>query len=969
METVICPTCKFENPAAAKFCMNCGEPFQAAPPPSAATTRKLEAEPTPKDTSTVRLPADQVEAAAKSARPDWLEQLHREVEQAKQAEPVRQDFSTVRLSPEELAQAAPPPKDASTVRLSADDLAKAAAEIKPEEPPRDFSTVKLSADELAKAVEAPPVGEPPKDFSTVKLSADELAKAVAAPQAAEPPKDFSTVKLNAEELKKAVKDAQPAETASTGMVPPFPKRYCPNCGREVKPGIKFCDDCGSRIDSAPGGAPPAPPVIPTPPISQPPEAVPEEPPAKPAKRRRKTGCIIGVILLCLLVVAATVTAVVYLDEIKALLGFATATPVAQVEPSVERPTATPRPPDTETPTPTQTYTPTSTLTPTATPVPPRTLTICIGSEPDSLYLYGSSMLSQKHILQAVYDGPFDQYAYDYHAVILEKMPSLADGDAVIASTSVQAGDWVVNNDDTVVALSNGERVRPAGCRSSDCAITYSGGSIQMDVMSVTFSLLPGLTWSDGTPLTAYDSEFSYYLDSDPDSVTSKYVIERTAYYAAVDDLTAQWEGLPGYLDTTYYINFWTPLPEHVLGGYSAAVMAYVEPEELLLGWGPYIFDEYTPGVEITFVRNPNYFRAAEGLPVFSDLVIRFIGTDSNQAVSALLAGECDVLDREIPLLDQGQTLLDLESSGALDAVLWSNQTWEHADFNIRPVDSIINSGAFAGWDQDRDGQGPFGDVRLRQAIALCMDRQAVNDAIYLGAAAIMDTLIPPDHPLIAPDLPVWPYDPSAGQALLDEIGWIDADGDPYTPRIAQNVTGVPNRTQLTFFYETTTAQQRQQALQILAETLTQCGIGVNVVHWPAGEWFADGPDGRLFGRQFDLGQFAWIITGGMSCDLYMSNRIPSDQLGWGGQNETGYSNPDFDAACSRYYQTLPGETGYVENSWDVQYYLAWDLPTIPLYTRVNINATRSDFCHLIPASTINSEMWNLEAFNYGDTCP
>ena len=71
---------------------------------------------------------------------------------------------------------------------------------------------------------------------------------------------------------------------------------------------------------------------------------------------------------------------------------------------------------------------------------------------------------------------------------------------------------MVNNDDVVVTLANGEVVRPAGCRSSECAITYQGGSLQMDFMQVTFSLLPGLTWSDGMPLTAHDSVYSYRLN-------------------------------------------------------------------------------------------------------------------------------------------------------------------------------------------------------------------------------------------------------------------------------------------------------------------------------------------------------------------------------------------------------------------------------------------------------------------------
>jgi len=46
------------------------------------------------------------------------------------------------------------------------------------------------------------------------------------------------------------------------------------------------------------------------------------------------------------------------------------------------------------------------------------------------------------ILEAIYDGPIDMAGYEYEPVILEKLPSLADGDALIEAATVQAGDRV-----------------------------------------------------------------------------------------------------------------------------------------------------------------------------------------------------------------------------------------------------------------------------------------------------------------------------------------------------------------------------------------------------------------------------------------------------------------------------------------------------------------------------------------------
>ncbi len=154
------------------------------------------------------------------------------------------------------------------------------------------------------------------------------------------------------------------------------------------------------------------------------------------------------------------------------------------------------------------------LTPSPTPEPTnppstRTLTICQGAEPDTLYIYGSNMLAANNVLEAIYDGPIDSNGFSYQPVILEKLPSLADGDASIQPVAVKENDFVVNNAGEVVLLRPGEVVRPYGCNLSDCAITWQGEPLEMAQMSVTFTLKQNIRWSDGEPLTADDSVFGF----------------------------------------------------------------------------------------------------------------------------------------------------------------------------------------------------------------------------------------------------------------------------------------------------------------------------------------------------------------------------------------------------------------------------------------------------------------------------
>ena len=144
------------------------------------------------------------------------------------------------------------------------------------------------------------------------------------------------------------------------------------------------------------------------------------------------------------------------------------------------PTATP-PPPTQKANPTPTIPrpdPTETSLATAT-AQPRELTICLGSEPDSLWLYGSNMLVKNTVLEAIYDGPIDSLSYDFQPVILEKLPSLTNGDTRIEAITVEPGDWVVNNAGDPVQLQPGEIIRPFGCNTPSCAAEWDGESLQM----------------------------------------------------------------------------------------------------------------------------------------------------------------------------------------------------------------------------------------------------------------------------------------------------------------------------------------------------------------------------------------------------------------------------------------------------------------------------------------------------------
>jgi len=242
----------------------------------------------------------------------------------------------------------------------------------------------------------------------------------------------------------------------------------------------------------------------------------------------------------------------------------------------------------------------------------------------------------------------------------------------------------------------------------------------------------------------------------------------------------------------------------------------------------------------------------------------------------------------------------------------------------------------------------------------------VVDTVMFGQSIVLDTYLPPEHPVFNPDVVKYEFDVTKGSALLEEAGWLDDDGDPSTPRVAQGVEGVPDGTLLEFNFWTTSATQRMQATQVLQASAVQCGIQINLEYWDSSEYFADGPEGPIFGRRFDIGQFAWLTGVEPPCDLYLSELIPSEEDGWGGQNDPGFINEEYDAACKAALQSLPGTPEYEQYHKEAQRIFAEQLPVAPLYLRLKLAATRPDMKNFVMDPTANSEMWNIEAFDYGE---
>lgn len=586
--------------------------------------------------------------------------------------------------------------------------------------------------------------------------------------------------------------------------------------------------------------------------------------------------------------------------------------------------------------------PTNTPAPSPTPVPIE-LIVCQTQEPTSLYLYEADTTARAGIMDALYDGPIDSVGYAYQPVILEDLPTLDNGGVSLAAVTVNPGDIVIDaatNLGALVPLTAGVTL----AQLDGTRLVYTGTEPAQTVqMTAVFHLKPDLVWADGQPLTAADSLFSFQIASDPKTPVTKFAVERTARYELVDDLTVRWTGLPGWFDPQYALRFWTPLPRHHYGTFTAEqLLTHPDAIEQPLGWGPFVVSEWAKGDHLTLTRNPNYFRAAEGLPKVDRVMFRF-GLDPAQIISEMLAGRCHLGSASADFRGFMSGLLEARANGVLNPSITSSTSFEHLDFGITP--SVDYERAL--------GNDLFQDVRMRQAIAYCLDRPALANELLYGVAEVPNTYVPNSHPLYAGEaVAAYAFDPARGQALLDEVGWRDSDGDG----VRDN-----GRRRLSLAYVSgPPGSEFREALATLIQNqlLTHCGIELHPAFLPIEELYAVWPTGPLFGRQFDLGAFPWRASIEPNCELYLTEAIPGDQNP-GGANNLGYSNPAFDEACQAATTTLDQAIRRAQHG-QAQVIFSQDLPSLPLFLQIKVGVARPEVSGYAVDPTANSDLWNLE---------
>lgn len=272
------------------------------------------------------------------------------------------------------------------------------------------------------------------------------------------------------------------------------------------------------------------------------------------------------------------------------------------------------------------------------------------------------------------------------------------------------------------------------------------------------------TWSDGTPVTAYDVEYSVLRYASPvvgNTTLLLYAFEGTddatgfveegatsmAGLKVVDDKTIEFTSKYPMALTTFqnsYGRYLHVLPKHVIEKFGEDELTSVDwfnqPDVIS---GPYFLTGYDPNHYISYTANTDYWK---GAPKIDKLNIRIV--DGSQVYAGLQSGEIDITQHTMTAIPQE----DYESIEALD--------------NVRVVygSPVTNQSAFI-------QTANITDARVRQALVYAIDRQQLVDQLLKGHGEVIDGFLSSASPFYDDAVKPIEYNPEKAKELLDEAGW------------------------------------------------------------------------------------------------------------------------------------------------------------------------------------------------------
>lgn len=482
-------------------------------------------------------------------------------------------------------------------------------------------------------------------------------------------------------------------------------------------------------------------------------------------------------------------------------------------------------------------------------------------------------------------------------------------------TAVQTASRLVRQ----VALEGLLKADPTGTYTPGLAAevpTVDNGGLSADGLTVTYKLKPGLTWSDGHPVTSGDVKFTWELIMDPASkVNSQTGYKEIESVTTPDDTTVivKFKKLYAAALSLFSIKD-AVLPAHVLQGKPLDGAAFNRTPE---GTGPFMITSWQSADSIIADRNPNF--RDPGKPALDRIVFKII--PSNEVGSAQIrTGEIDILwnltEAQIP---------EFEAIADVKLQVTPSSNIEYLGLNLSARGSADPAMAHP----------ILGDRAVREALAAAIDRTPIIDKLLNGKAEVATS--PIGLGWAAPDgIAVPAYDPAKAKSLLEAAGWVDSDGD-----------GIREKGGVKLSLEISTpagSQLRELSEALLQEQFKAVGADLVINNVPAATLFGKwSENGKLKRGDFDIVMDTWgadLDPDDFLSTLFTSDQIPTEANGGEGWNFFRLIDPALDKAIA------DGRASLDQNARKAAYKtaaerIADNIIYIPLYKRSVIDAFRS----------------------------
>jgi peptide/nickel transport system substrate-binding protein len=482
--------------------------------------------------------------------------------------------------------------------------------------------------------------------------------------------------------------------------------------------------------------------------------------------------------------------------------------------------------------------------------------------------------------------------------------------------------------------------------------SVANGGISEDLTTITWKLLPGLTWNDGTPVTADDVVFTGAYCMDPAggcAQLSKF--EGIASIEAVDPATVKITfTAPKPNPFNAFVGATSPILQKAqfAACQGAAAPTCNDQNSMPIGTGPFKVTAFTVNDTVSMEANPNYRDAAK--PAFASAVIKGGGDAEGSARAVMETGEFDYAwNTQIPPDSQAA----MTAAGKGQFIVAFGTLVERLEMNLTNPSADLPEGERSTAKHPH----PFlTDINVRTALSKAIDRDILREVGYGAGGQPTCNVVPAPAMYASDNTACLAQDIEGAKALLESSGWVDSDGDGIREKDGKK---------LSILYQTTVNPVRQDFQALIKDWWAEIGVETELKAIDPSVFFggdAGSPDTfqkfyadvEMYANNFDGTDPESYLT------QYKCDKAPSPENQWQGENMNRFCDPAYDAMVTELSATLdPAKRA--ELSKKLNDMVTKDsMVVVPLVHRGTLSA------HLNTLGGVKINAWDTELWNIAD---